>query len=637
MTSKTSGTTPASPAVSLNWVRLTGLLLLLAAAALNAGALAWLLTPEQELPAGFARAAALALQISLAVAGIALLTRPQLLAAAAALRPAIVGAAAVLLLVGVIASLGMQLAPAADYRFASEPLYTCGPTDAYCNEAAARGVQHGKRYGKGLAFADINGDGAVDIFAADADPRLEDDWGFSAVYLNDGSGQFQAVDAGLGEADLNANWTGSFADYDNDGDPDLLLVSGGYAGWGLISMYENRFSEGGRFAPITERAGFGEFAASKMRWWGIAWADYDNDGFLDVAVSRLYAPALLFHNNGDGTFTDVTEALGVKTTGAGQRDGKNIVWLDYDNDGDLDLYLAGIKSHNLFENLEGKYMLDITERVFAGLLPPAWAYDPGDPAVFAAAAADFNQDGWEDLYLGRQIEQDLVLFNQGDGSFLAAGTEVGIDTALVAKNSREGAFENTMGLGVGDLLDDGWPDVIIGSGDPVRAAEDVVFCNRGGTFERCTELLRGTADQEHRSRTHGIAFADINQDGRTDVLQNLGGHAPWDQKSGIDSREYSALFVSNALPATNTASVILEGSTSNRDAIGARLKLMAAATHYYTVRSSQAFQSQNERAILLALGDQDSGQLQIRWPSGTVSTATVRAGSRSVIREPAGQ
>jgi len=192
-----------------------------------------------------------------------------------------------------------------------------------------------------------------------------------------------------------------------------------------------------------------------------------------------------------------------------------------------------------------------------------------------------------------------------------------------------------MGLGVGDLLDDGWPDVIVGSGDPVRAGEDVVFCNQGGRFERCTELLRGNADGPFMTRTHGVAFGDVNRDGRTDVFQNLGGHAPWDQKSGIDSREESALFVANADANRKTATLTLAGTVSNRDAIGARVRVAADETHYYTVRSTQAFQSQNERALLIALGQSDAADIEISWPSGVISTASVTAGERVTVREPA--
>jgi hypothetical protein len=131
-----------------------------------------------------------------------------------------------------------------------------------------------------------------------------------------------------------------------------------------------------------------------------------------------------------------------------------------------------------------------------------------------------------------------------------------------------------------------------------------------------------------------VVFGDVNQDGHADVFQNLGGHAPWDQKSGIDSREHGALFVANNIPAnSNTATVILQGVTGNRDAIGARIKSVAENVHYYTVRSTQAFQSQNDKAVILALGNKASAELEITWPGGGVTTATVQAGTRTNLRE----
>jgi len=188
-------------------------------------------------------------------------------------------------------------------------------------------------------------------------------------------------------------------------------------------------------------------------------------------------------------------------------------------------------------------------------------------------------------------------------------------------------------LGIGDLFDDGWPDVIVGSGDPKRADEDVVFCNRGGIFERCTEILRGNADGPMRTRTHGVAFGDVNRDGATDVFQSLGGDNWWDRKLGIDSREYGALFVANPSPETNTATLMFEGTASNRDGIGARVRVIADETHYYTVRSTQAFQSQNDIALIVTLGDADVGQVEVTWPSGIVMEFAVAAGERRTVVE----
>ena len=130
-----------------------------------------------------------------------------------------------------------------------------------------------------------------------------------------------------------------------------------------------------------------------------------------------------------------------------------------------------------------------------------------------------------------------------------------------------------------------------------------------------------------------MAFGDVNNDGYSDVFQNFGGHAPWDRKSGIDSREKAALFVRNPAANVNTAVLLLEGVSGNRDAIGARLKVSAEETHYYTVRSTQAFQSQNDPRLILSLGNAASGQVEITWPGGATSTVSINAGDRIKLTE----
>jgi hypothetical protein len=620
-----------SKATSQGKARLVALLLIATGVLLNRGSLGWLVSADKVIASDALGLLMLVLQAGAICLGLLLLMRPAVWQSLAGMGNALMAVASLGVLAGIAGMLGMWVAPAVDFRYPTYPEFSCSSTDPYCNTAAAAGLTDVTRYGKGAAFADIDGDGWIDLFAADAEPRLHDDWGTSSFYLNNGDGTFRPVDLGVSEADLDSSWTGSFADMDNDGDQDLVLVSGGYAGVGRLSLYENRVVDGEGLVSITDTAGLEAENPTAMKWWGVAWSDYDNDSYLDFAVSRLYAPALLFHNNGDGTFTNVTKKMGIKTTGIKDRDGKNIVWFDYDNDGDPDLYLAGIEAHNFFENLEGKFFIDITDQVFTGL-PENLFYTEGAPVVFAAAAADFNQDGSEDLYLGRQIEQDMVLFNDGTGKFTAKGRAAGLDVKLLAKNAKVD-IENTMGLGVGDLFDDGWPDVIVGSGDPVRADMDVVFCNREGIFERCTGQLRDNAADQFRTRTHGIAFADVDQDGSTDVFQNLGGHAPWDIKSGIDSREISALFMRNAPYDHNTATLMLEGTQSNRDAIGARVKVIADETHYYTVRSTQAFQSLNDKSIIVTLGQAEAGDLEITWPSGAQTKHRIEAGERLSVKE----
>jgi hypothetical protein len=593
-----------------------------------------LLAGDGIIESNAARLLVLVFRVVATILGCVLLFWPRLLNPFAGIRTVLIGAASTAVLIGLVGALGLIMAPAIDYLLPTSPEFSCGETDAYCNQTAAAGLNDVMRYGKGAAFADFDGDGWVDLFAADAERRLrEDDWGISSFYLNNGDGTFRSADIGIDSDDLLSSWNASFADIDNDGDQDLAIASGGYAGYANFSLYENRMREEGEFVAITDAAGFASQNNKEHRWWGLSWADYDNDGLLDLAVSRVYGPVQLFHNDGDNVFTDVTASVGITTTRPRRRDGKNIVWFDFDNDGDQDIYFAGIEAHMLFENLEGKTFRPISDEVFAEVFPENVFYSGDFPVVFSAAAADFDQDGDEDLYLGRQMEQDLVLYNDGAGVFTAKGVAAGIDVNLSVKGDRSVGFENTMGLGVGDIHDDGWPDIIVGSGDPKRADKDVIFCNTGGVFERCTDVLLGNADGPYRTRTHGVAFADVNQDGATDIFQSLGGDNWWDRKLGIDSREYGALFIGNNPADTNTATLMLEGTKSNRDAIGARIRVVADETHYYTVRSTQAFQSQNDKQVIIALGSADSADVEITWPGGTTSKLKVSAGERLKVKE----
>jgi len=616
------------------WARVLGGILILAGGLSSSEALGWLLVNDQTIDLPVANTLIFVLQIVMVVAGFIFIFWPQLLSAFTGFKAILLGVVTTLMFIGLVGTLGLLMAPKIDYLVPTTPDFSCSKEDFFCNQTAAAGLKDVKRYGKGAAFVDFNSDGWVDLFVADAERRLrENDWGISSFYLNNGDGTFRAIDLGIDPDDLLSSWNASFSDMDNDGDPDLALASGGYAGYAKFSMYENRMQETGKFVSVTDAAGFSALNDKAYRWWGLSWADYDNDGLLDLAISRAYGPVKLFHNDGNNKFTDVTQLMGITTPRPWYRDGKNIVWFDFDNDGDQDIYFAGIETHMFFENIEGTSFNDITEKVFANVFPENIFYSNEFPVVFAAAAADFDQDGDEDLYLGRQIEQDLVLFNDGSGIFSAEGVAVGIDVNISRKGDRLIDFENTMGLGVGDIFDDGWPDIIIGSGDPMRADKDVVFCNKGGVFERCTEVLRGNADQPFRTRTHGVVFADVNQDGATDIFQSLGGDSWWDRKLGIDSREYGALFVRNPPFNLKTATLLLEGTKSNRDAIGARIRVVADETHYYTVRSTQAFQSQNSRQIIVALGHSDSAVVEITWPSGATTQLTVAAGERKAVKE----
>lgn len=505
----------------------------------------------------------------------------------------------------------------------------CLTSQAYCEQAELYGLADVLGYGRGAAFVDINNDGYDDLFVVDTDNRFRSsDYGISTFYINNGQGRFQRHNLGLSEKDTDSNWSAAFADYDNDGDQDLILTNGGYTGASTIAIYENQISSKGRLINRTDQLGLENFNTQKSSWWGASWADFDDDGYLDVVVTRRNGSPLLLHNQHGQKFIDVAVQHGIQRPSNSDKnrdncDWKNPVWFDYDNDGDEDLYLAGIQCHAFFLNEEGKF-IDQTQKILDQL-------PIENPHVFAAAAADFNQDGYEDLYLGRWYKQDMVLYGNKDGQPELKGPSIGLNMS----NTRA-PYENTMGLGIGDIYDDGFPDIIIGSGDPATRAADLAFCNHAGKqFKRCSEEFYFNHPPHKMTRGHGAVFSDIDRDGDTDWFFNLGGHPKFDQEQNQDSREINKLFINQNPLKVKTSRITLEGRRSNRDAIGAKLILHTNTKHYYKISSSQGFQSQNSKALLVSLGQQQSSKLEIHWPSGTISTHKINAGKSYHFIEPA--
>jgi hypothetical protein len=533
-------------------------------------------------------------------------------------------------------------------------------SEFYSQVAESRGLGGVVGYGRGAAFADIDSDGDDDLFVADTDGRLFGrPFGMSMIYVNDGSGNFIPGEFNLDPADFHGTWVGSFADYDNDGDPDLMVGNGGYTNSSTLVLLENRINQNQGFVKVNQLAGLDDEdgADASSGWWGVSWADYDNDGWLDVLATRRQARPLLFHNEQNGTFVEVGEQLGLTTSG--QRDAKNPLWIDYDQDGDQDLYIAGMDWHAFYRNDLDRFT-DVTEEIFVEAL----AGRSGLPAVFAAASTDFDQDGKEDIYLGRWDSQDYILFGNGVDGFDRMGIEAGLNTdnllaisgtdrnpmysqtspARIAAraNGLEGEseagitpYENTMGLGVGDFYDDGYPDVVIGTGDPAFVAADVFFCNLGARrFERCTDRFIEPDSSHNMTRGHGAIFGDVNRDGFTDFYFNLGGHPPYDFDQNAESRETNKLFMRDTNETANAAWVTLTGTESNRDAIGARVRYGEGdLTRYHYLRSTQGFQSQNSMTLLLPLADQESAPVVIDWPSGKTTEISVKAGEHYNITE----
>ena len=422
--------------------------------------------------------------------------------------------------------------------------------------------------GGGAVMDDFDGDGLLDLVSSTWDPC-----GPLKAFRNDGEGGFEDVGARWG---LDAQ-TGALnivqADYDGDGRLDLLVLRGAWLGEeGRIrnSLLRNDLAgESGRFVDVTAAAGLAYPALPTQTG---AWADYDGDGDLDLYVgneatqgsTNPYAllgdtgsayPSQLFRNNGDGTFTDVARAAGVLNG----RFAKGVAWGDYDDDGDPDLFVSNIGANRLYRNDGDGVFTDVAPEL--GLDVPA-------AGTFAAWFFDYDNDGDLDIfnaryetpvprvtehYLGRPIDEGFPLLyrNDGDG-FTEVGAAAGLGRPVLA-----------MGANHGDLDNDGWPDVYLGTGVPDFDAlmPNVMFANRGGRFQEVT-LAGGFG---HLQKGHGIAFGDLDNDGEQELFQQMGGAYPFDAFG-------NALYDN---PGSENAWIVLrlEGAGANRFALGARVRV----------------------------------------------------------------
>jgi hypothetical protein len=404
----------------------------------------------------------------------------------------------------------------------------------------------------GSIIDDFDGDGLLDIVSSS--------WGLRdqlRFFKNDGNGGFvdRTREAGLlGQlGGININHT----DYNNDGHPDIYVIRGGWlreAGLHPDSLLRNNGD--GTFDDVTESAGLLSFHPTHSA----AWADYDNDGWLDVFVGHedwgLNAHAVqLFHNNRDGTFTDVSRAFGFGVMGVV----KGVAWGDFDNDGWIDLYVSIFgKPNRLFRNERGARFADVTAG--AGVAEPVNSF----PAWFF----DYDNDGWLDLFVGGFDEAgaDAVLA-------LYLGTKRPGGTPRLYRNRHDGTFEdvtlaanldrvlNAMGANFGDLDNDGFLDVYVGTGAPDlnTLMPNRMFRNAGGRLFQDVTTSGGFG---HLQKGHGVAFGDLDNDGDQDIYEVIGGWFTGDT--------YQSVLFENPGHGNRWITVLLEGVRSNRMAIGAR-------------------------------------------------------------------
>jgi len=495
----------------------------------------------------------------------------------------------------------------------------------------------------------------------------------------------------------------AFVDYDNDGWVDLFLLSGtrleGAPPGTTNRLYKN--NRDGTFTDVTSKAGLQRTGWASA----VTVGDYNNDGFDDLFIT-YYGQNVLYHNNGDGTFTDVTERAGLLQPGT--RYGSGCSWVDYDRDGRLDLFVANYLNTTLeklpkpgenpdctwkgvpvncgprglpagfvqlFHNNGDGTFTDVSKR--SGVAAASGSYP------MTVVAADYDNDGWPDIYVACDSTPSWLFHNQHNGTFREEGLERGValsedglvqagmgvgvgdynlngnldifkthfadDTNVLYQNDGKGNFNDVTtrsglgvetryvgwGAGIVDLDNDGYPDLFVATGSVYPEVEKrlsaypfrtprLVFRNLGdGRFEELIEEAGTGISAPHASR--GCAFGDFDNDGDMDILV-------------MNMNEPPSLLRNDVSDKNHWLKVQLVGVQSNRSAIGTRV-----TARYGTRRQAQevsaqsSFYSTNDRRLHFGLGKEGYADLMIRWTNGTTETIpNVAADQLVVIREGAG-
>ncbi|HUX94904.1 MAG TPA: CRTAC1 family protein [Bacteroidales bacterium] len=466
--------------------------------------------------------------------------------------------------------------------------------------------------GGGASFIDFDRDGFIDLFLCNgtwiegfSHSEKPEHLPYSHLYRNKGNGTFEDVSGKAGIDEPVYSMGAAMGDFNNDGYPDIYLCN-----YGANILYKNNGN--GTFSDVTRKA---KMAGEKECSIGAVWFDYDNDGFLDIYVGNYlnfdpdykyyYAPDgfpgpmaydaqrdYLYHNNGDGTFDDVTEALGINDL-----DGRamGVGAVDYDEDGWMDIYVANDHTLNyLWHNDEGKRFSD------RGTMSGTAFSQAGEATVsMSVDFADFNGDGLIDIFLSDDTYCSLYQ-NLGNGVFADRSYPAGIAMAA-------GQFVGWTSSFV-DYDNDGDVDIFKTNGalKHLYGHEDQLFDNLGdGKFKDISSQLGSYFREENVGR--GACLGDYDNDGDFDIYV-----------ANLNSR---GMFLRNNKGNQNNWILIdLEGTVSNRDAIGARIKITSGGrSQSVQQKGTTGYLSQNDHRLHFGLGNNGIVEkIEIKWPSGKV-------------------
>jgi hypothetical protein len=506
--------------------------------------------------------------------------------------------------------------------------------------------------GAAAAVGDYDNDGYDDLFVTDSDTGRA-----NRLYHNNGNLTFTDVTERAGVAGgndrLNIVSDALWFDYDNDGWRDLLVVR-----FGTPLLYHNE--RNGTFQDVTARAGLHTFANSIS---AIAF-DYDNDGYLDVLLGNYFQPVnllnlkdshvlpneldnavngggvTLYHNNGNGTFTDFTEKAGLAAHRGWVLD---VGHGDFNNDGRQDIYMAcDYGTDRLYLNNGDGTFREVTEH--------AVGYDT--KKGMNAEVADYDNDGWLDIYVTNITDEymkecNMLWHNNGDGTFTDVARETGTCNTLWGWGAKFGDFDN-----------DGWQDLFAADGLISAGPENFIpkvvdmiitpgidfsdannwpnIGNMSWSGYQKKKLFRNMHGQVFKEVAaeagvdndldgRGVALADFDNDGRLDIFQT-------------NTDQPSLLYHNVTAGAGNWIELKLVGTKSNRDAIGARATVkIPGLTMIREVNGGNGYAAQSTSRLHFGLGAATKiDSLEIRWPSGLFEKVSVPVNRISTIREGAG-
>lgn len=498
--------------------------------------------------------------------------------------------------------------------------------------------------GAGAALLDYDSDGRLDVYfvngadlSSGKQPAKSAPRYWNRLYRNVGGWRFEDVTEQAGVAGRGYGMGAAVADFDNDGDPDLFVTN-----FGPDILLRNEGD--GTFRDVSREAGIVGGGWSS----GAAFLDFDRDGLLDLFVAsyldwsfensrpcgdflpqrrsychpRLFSAVrhTLYRNAGDGRFIDVSKRTGI-TAHPGK--GLGVALGDHDDDGWIDVFVANdAHPQQLFRNIEGKRFAEVA--VDAGL---AYDAEGREFAGMGVSWSDYDRDGRADLLVNALGRQGYWLYRNAGGEFETASDRSGL-AALSALTSG-------WGVGLADFDNDGWRDLFVGQGhvmddiadtDPALAYREPLLLARN-LFGRFFDVSRraGPVFQSELA-ARGVVFGDLDNDGLLDVV--------------VNANDAQALVLRNTTrPAGNRLTVRLEGTTDNRDAIGAIVSVRSSdGVEQTAVRSNAGsyLSSNGDLDLHFGLGQADCCELvSVRWPDGSMQQLTDVEGQSLLIRQPA--